>query len=267
MSKTQVDVCIIPAAGKGSRWAPISGYLPKEMLPLIDRPVLDWVIDEAKASGCKEIIIVINKQKQLIKDYLINHQDHRQVKFHFVYQEKPLGITHAMLLCQKIIKDRPFAMALPDLPTISHKPVLKQLVEAYEKQNGKSHIISFSSFPGDTLHFYTECLIELRKDKLLDIIHFCPKQINPPRPHHPGSKLRMSGRYVFNPEIFSVTEKLMKNFEGSEANEVVTLKEALEIGQNVLGLDIDGHTYDTGNPTLYVRANTAFFKRKISKKK
>lgn len=267
MSKTKVDVCIIPAAGKGSRWAPVSGYLPKEMLPLIDRPVLDWVIDEAKFSGCNEIIVVINKHKELIKDYLLSNKNHKKIKFHFVYQEKPLGITHAILLCQKIIKNRPFAMALPDLPTISHKLVLKQLIEAYEKQKGQSHIISFSSFPSDTLHFYTECLIELRKDKLLDIIHFCPKQTNPPRPHHPGSKLRMSGRYVFNPEIFSVVEKLMKNFEGSETNEVATLKEALGIGQNVLGLDIDGHTYDTGNPILYVRANTAFFKRKISKKK
>lgn len=266
MSKTKVDVCIIPAAGRGSRWAPVSGYLPKEMLPLIDRPVLDWVIDEATSAGCNEIIIVINKHKQLIRDYLSHNKTHSRIKFHFIYQEKPLGITHAMLLCQKIIKYRPFAMALPDLPTISHKPVLKQLINAFEEQSN-SHIISFSNFPSDTLHFYTECLIELRQDKLLDILHFCPKQVDPPRSHHPGNKIRMSGRYVFNSQIFKVIEKIMKNFEGPEANEVVTLKEALKMGQNVLGLNIDGHTYDTGNPTLYVRANTAFFKKKIFKKK
>lgn len=267
MQNSKIELCIIPAAGRGSRWAPVSGYLPKEMLPLIDRPVLDWVIDEVKNSGCHEIIVVINKHKELIKDYLLKHKDHKKIKLHFVYQEKPLGIAHAMLLCQRIIKDQPFAMALPDLPTISHKPVLKQLIDAFEKQNGKSHIISFSAFPGDTLQFYTECLVELRTDTLLDIVHFCPKQADPLRPHHPGNKIRMSGRYVIKPDIFPIIEQLIKNFEGNEINEVVPLKKAREDGQSVLGLSIDGHTYDTGHPTLYVRANTAFFKKKLAKKK
>lgn len=267
MVNSKIDVCIIPAAGRGSRWAPVSGYLPKEMLPLIDRPALDWVMDEVKASGCSEIIVVINKHKQLIRDYLLSNKDHKKVKFHFVYQEKPLGITHAMILCQKLIKDQPFAMALPDLPTISHKPVLKQLIEGYEKLKSSSHIISFSTFPSDTLSFYTECSVETRNDQLLDIVHFCPKQNDRLQPHHPGSKIRMSGRYVVKPEIFKVIEKLMKNFEGHEINEVAAFKEAAAQGQGVLGLAIDGHTYDTGNPTLYVRANTAFFKKKLAKKR
>lgn len=266
MANSNIEVCIIPAAGKGSRWAPVSGYLPKEMLPLIDKPVLDWVIDEVKSSGFNEIIVVINKHKELIKNYLSEHKDHKKIKFHFVYQEKPLGITDAILLCQKIVKDRPFGMALPDLPTISHQPVLKQLVGGFDRIKGESHIISFSTFPADTLHFYTECSVELRKDKLLDIVHFCPKQTDPNGSHHPGSKIRMSGRYILKPEIFPVIKKLMKNFAGNELNEVVALKEAIANGQSVLGLNIDGHTYDTGNPTLYVRANTAFFKKKLSKK-
>ena len=262
-----ITTCIIPAAGKGSRWAPVSGYLPKEMLPLIDRPVLDWVIDEVRSAGCNEIIIVINQHKQIIKDYLISNKDYKKVKFHFVYQDKPLGVTHAMLLCQKIIKDLPFAMALPDLPTIAHKPVLKQLINAFENINGSAHIISMSNFFTDTLQLYTECLVEQRSDKLLDIIHFCPKQADSKKSHHPGSKIRMSGRYVIKPEIFQIIQKLTKNFEDSEVNEVASFKMALEEDQKVLGLAIDGHTYDTGNPTLYVRANTAFFKKKLSKNK
>lgn len=265
--KRSVTICIIPAAGKGSRWAPVSGYLPKEMLPLIDRPVLDWVIEETVSSGCNEIIIVLNKHKELIKNYLSNHKKHKKVKFHFVYQEKPLGIAHAMQLSQKFIKDQPFAMALPDLPTISRRPVLKQLIEAFDRSKGKANILSFSTFPSDTLHLYTECLIETREDKLLNIIHFCPKQVDSTKSHHPGSKIRMSGRYVIKPDIFRAIKNLMKNFEGNEVNEVVAFKKALEEKQNVVGLSIDGHTYDTGNPTLYVRANTAFFKKKLSKKK
>ena len=262
------NICIIPAAGRGSRWAPVSGYLPKEMLPLIDRPVLDWVIDEVLASGCSEIIIIINKQKELIKRYLSKRKNHKRVKFHFVYQEKPLGIAHAILLCRNLIKGNPFAMALPDLPTISHKPVLKQLIQSFEQLRGESSIISFSIFPADTLHLYTECLVERRDDKLLKILHFCPKQDDQTKSHHPGSKIRMSGRYVMKPEIFSIIEGI-ENFGESEIkfNEALAFKKALEKGQSVLGLAIDGHTYDTGNPTLYVRANTAFFKKKLYKRK
>lgn len=261
-----ITTCVILAAGKGSRWAPISGYLPKEMLPLIDRPVIDWVIDEVITAGCTEIVIVINKHKELIRNYISNKKSHKKVKFHFVYQEKPLGITDAIFRCQKIINNQPFAMALPDLPTISKKSVLKQLIESYKETNCKSHILSFSPFPSDTLHLYTECLVENRSHKLLNIIHFCPKKNSSTEPHHPGNKIRMSGRYVIMPKIFEAIKKIKKT-ENGESNEVVAFKQALESGQSVLGLAIDGHTYDTGSPTLYVRANTAFFKKKLSKKR
>ncbi|SRR5258708_2313350 len=258
-----ISTCIIPAAGKGSRWAPVSGYLPKEMLPLIDRPVIEWVVDEAIAAGCNDLIIIINKQKQIIKKYLTkNDRFKKKVNFHFINQEEPLGLTHALSLTKKILGDKLFAVALPDLPTISKKPVLGQLINNY---SGNGHLISFSTFPTDTLHFYSECLVELRKDKLLNIIHFCPKSADA-RPHHPGNKIRMSGRYVFNSSIFKITDHLLSKKVEAEINEVVALKEAVEKGQEVLGIEIQGHTYDTGTPAGYVRANTAFFKKKFAKK-
>lgn len=265
MSKTVISTCIIPAAGRGSRWAPVSGYLPKEMLPLIDRPVIDWVVDEVINSGYNQIVVVTNNQKKIIADYLLKKHAKSKVKLIFVNQPVPLGIAHALLLCRKYINNQPFAMALPDLPIISHRPVLKQLLNAYNLTNGEAHIISFNHFSTDTLYHYTECLLEQRPDKLLKVVHFCPK--NPDnKAHHPGSKIRMSGRYILNPEILVVIDSLMKNFTSGEVKEFDALKKAMESSQQLLGVDIEGHTYDTGNPLSYVRANTAFFKKKLSKK-
>ncbi len=261
-----IDLCIIPAAGRGSRWAPVSGYLPKEMLPLIDRPVIDWVIEEAINSGCRKIIVVINKHKRLIKDYLLKDKAlTKKAQLIFVNQEQPLGISHAMLLCQKFIDDQPFSVALPDLPTIAQRPVLGQLIKAFELNQAKSHIISFNNFPADTLHHYTECLLKTQSNKLLDITHFCPKNPNN-QPHHTGGKLRMSGRYVFLPEIIPVINDMLKNYQGEEIKEFDAIRQAISEGQPVLGLSISGHTYDTGNPATYVRANTAFFKKHLAKK-
>ena len=257
----KIGICIIPAAGHGSRWAPVSGYLPKEMLPLVDKPVIEQVIDEAIAAGCEQIIIVINKQKQVIKNYLL--KTNQRVKLRFVHQNKPLGIAHAMLLCKNLIGKNPFVVALPDLPTISHKPVTKQLMQSFEKIKRAAHLVSFDKFSLETLHLYSECLIKPDKDRLLRIKHFCPKGKNP---HHAGVRLRMSGKFVFKPEIFPVIESLMKKPFGEEISDRTALRAALESGQRVLGLEILGHTYDTGYPEGYVRANTAFFKRLARKR-
>lgn len=267
MVSRPVSICVIPAAGKGSRWAPVSGYLPKEMLPLIDRPVIEWVITEAIQSGCKEIIVVINKQKEVIKKYLEQNKSlTKKTKIHFIYQNEPKGLAHAILLCQPIIGDRPFVVALPDLPTLSHKSVIRQLVETFHK-NSSAHIVSFDSFPPESSHLYTECLIERERDGKLKIIHFCPESNDPNKQHHPGNKLRLSGRFIFLPSVFITLNRLMKKFKGVQVKDDHLLQEEFQLKHLILGVQISGHTYNTGAPADYVRANTAFFKKMISKKK
>ena len=262
-SKALIDICIIPAAGKGSRWAPVSGYLPKEMLPLVDKPVIEWVINEAIAAGCKKIIVIINPHKKVIKKYLQGLREiQKKAEIEFVSQDEPLGIAHALLLTKNIIQQNPFFVALPDLPTLSKKMVLAQLGKAFEVVNGEANIVSFGSFPPFTQHLYSECLTQMRTDGLLDIIHFCPKDVVNKSAHHPGNKLRMSGRYIFVPEIFSAIEKLADSRIEGEIKDTDALKAAIEDG---LKVSINGHTYDTGNPENYVRANTAFFKKQFAK--
>jgi len=258
----KIDYCIIPAAGRGSRWAPISGYLPKEMLPLIDKPVIEWTVDEAIYSGCKNIIIVINKQKELIKKYLVNTKKHHvNIQYTFVYQKSPKGIAHAIWCCRNLIKKDVFCVSLPDLPIISKKPALKQLINVYLKE--KSHYISFDKFPPENLDLYGECLTQKKFDKLI-IRHFCSK-VSSKKPHHKNNKIRMSGRFIFTTKIFPIIKSLLKNRIKTEITDVDALHAALEARQNVYGIKIIGHTYDTGTPKGYVRANTAFFKKSIIK--
>lgn len=263
--KQSVNTCIIPAAGKGSRWAPVSGYLPKEMLPLVDKPVIEWVTEEVIASGATKIIIVINKQKKIIKDYFSkNKKLNKRVSIHYVYQDQPLGIAHAVYLSKNIIEGKPFSMVMADMPSISKTPALKQVIKGYT-QTKSDHAVSLDKFPPDRMHLYGECLLRSRKDKYLDVGHFCPKDKEPQTPHHPGNKFRMSGRFVFSNMIFPIIESLLKVKSTGEINDRDTLQLALRQKHSVVGVRISGHTYDTGTPVGYVHANTTFFKRKIAR--
>src|SRR3990167_8248474 len=131
----KIDTCIIPAAGKATRWAPVSYYLPKDLLPLINKPVITWVIDEAIQSGCKKIIIVMNKEKEIMKNYLVNHTDyHKRVDLIFVNQNDFAGISKALLKSKRYLNNSPFLVALPDLPTISETPVIRQMLDVYRSE-------------------------------------------------------------------------------------------------------------------------------------
>lgn len=255
-----IKTCVIPAAGKGSRWAPISGYLPKEMLPLVNKPVTEWVAEEVASSGCKKIIVVINKSKEIIKKHLLANKNlTKKANFEFVYQNKPLGVAHAIWLCKKAIGENDFGVALPDLPTLSRVPALLQLTKHHKSQ---THIASIDKFPRETRNSYTECLLEKSGERFYKIKHFCPK-VSQKKPHHPNVDLRMSGRFVFSSNIWPIVEELAKKLKSNEITDVDMLNSALEDNQEVYAVRITGHTYDTGTPKNYVRANSAFFKKEL----
>ncbi len=260
----KITSCIVPAAGKGSRWAPISGYLPKEMLPLVDKPVIEWILGEIINSGITKIIVIINKNKEIIREYINNSKLPKRADIVFSYQESPLGLADVLRSMEHEVTDEYFAMALPDLPTISKTPVLKQLIKTYQKQNKAVHLLSFSKFPPQYRNLYSECLLKKTSPRLYEVEHFCVK-VSDTKPHHKNQKIRMSGRYIFRRDIFDAAESIFKEFKGTELNEVDSLNYALK-NSKIMGYEIQGHTYDTGMPQLYVRANTAFFKKYISKR-
>jgi len=251
-NKTQITTCIIPAAGKGSRWAPISGYLPKEMLPLIDKPVIHWVIDEVIDSGCTKIIVVINNSKEIVKEYLSKQKFGKNIKIHYVYQDKPKGVAHVIYLSKKYLDSKPFALAMPDLPTISKKPALLQLIKV-SKSYKNVNIISFDKFPPQDLKLYGECELDKIDKNIFNVVAFRKSKLN----------LRMSGRFIFQPNVISTIKPLLKSTK-CEVSDQDLLKKSLNLGEKIIGVKIQGRTYDTGTPTGYVRANTAFFKKKFN---
>ena len=250
------NTCVIPAAGMGTRWAPISSYFPKEMLPLGNKPVIEIVINEIVASGIHNIIVVINKKKDIIKKYFQENKTFiPKTNLYFVYQKKPAGLADVILLCRPLIKQTAFCMALPDLPTLSPVPAIKQLIGVYSQGHQKQHLVSFAKFPRESRHLYGECKVS----KSMEIIHFCPKQQSL-KPHHPAFIFRMSGRYIFQESIFDAAQKTIKN-NPNEINERMVLELSLSEGVPSLCVPISGKTFDTGYPAGYATANNLFSSR------
>ena len=262
--KHEISTCVIPAAGIGSRWAPISSYVPKEMLPLNNQPVIEQVITKVLKSGIKKIVIVISPQKEIIKRYISENLGKDKAKIIFVYQKTPKGLADVMLLAKKHIREKAFAMSLPDLPVISNKAVLLQLIEAFDKTQGKYHIVSFDRFPKSRRHLYGECKIRrIEPDsKYFNIIHYCPKDKDLSKSHHENSSLRMSGNYIFKREIFAAAKMVLESARG-EVNERAVLEQSLKDGVPSLCVPIIGKTFDTGYPQGYATAVIAFFKKSL----
>ena len=117
MSTNLIKYCVIPAGGLGSRWSPVTNYIPKVMIPLINKPTIDYIIKEAKDSGCSEIIIVIDKGKNIIKKYLqSNIYLNKDVNLHYIYKPKIRGIAEVIYLARNIIKNNFFSMIISDHP-------------------------------------------------------------------------------------------------------------------------------------------------------
>ncbi|OGM31319.1 hypothetical protein A2803_03955 [Candidatus Woesebacteria bacterium RIFCSPHIGHO2_01_FULL_44_21] len=178
----------------------------------------------------------------------------------FVNQNDFAGISKALLKSKRYLNNSPFLVALPDLPTISETPVIRQMLDVYSSLKDKAHVVSFDKFKESESRFYGECLIKLEKNNLLKIAHFCPTNQHSKKPHHKNNHTRMSGRFIFTPEIFPVIRNLLAHkTEGVEINDRSALGEAQKLGQSVIGYKIKGKTYDTGYPKGFRLAYNAFY--------
>lgn len=258
MSKQQVRTCIIPAAGKGTRWEPISKYIPKEMIPLGGQATIEYTVREAIDSGIKKVIVVINPQKEIIKDYLLKQLKSHKDKLEFVYQNKPQGIAETILLSGKFIKNEPFAFVFPDMPSLYKTPPLRQLINSYKSLNNKASLISFAKYPAKNTLFYGEFLLGKKSKGLFKVIHLCPRAKTPKDAHHKNSKLRGAGRYILSSRILPLVEECLKNNQNREINDGEILSLAIERNHNVLGQEIDGHIFDVGTPKGYGQAFPKF---------
>ncbi len=261
-----VKKAIIPAAGLGTRFLPATKAMPKEMLPIVDKPTIQYIVEEAIESGIEDIIIVTGKGKRAIEDHFdhnfelednlvkkekfallekVNHAS--SVDIHYIRQKDPKGLGHAVWCARKFIGNEPFAVLLGDDIVRAETPSLKQLIQQYEET--QSSIVGVQQVPDDETHRYgivDPSTIEGRRYQVNNFVEK-PKQGTAP------SNLAIMGRYVFTPEIFDFLDKQQIGAGGE-----IQLTDAIQMLnelQNVYAYDFEGMRYDVGEKLGFVKTN------------
>ncbi|WP_406944937.1 UTP--glucose-1-phosphate uridylyltransferase GalU [Halobacillus sp. SY10] len=265
----KVKKAIIPAAGLGTRFLPATKAMPKEMLPIVDKPTIQYIVEEAIASGIEDIIIVTGKGKRAIEDHFDNNfelednllkkekyelldkvKETSNVDIHYIRQKEPKGLGHAVWSARNFIGNDPFAVLLGDDIVEGHTPCLKQLIDQYEETG--SSVIGVQQVGEDQTHRYgivDPSGNEGRRYQVSDFVEK-PKQGTAP------SNLAIMGRYVLNPEIFGFLDQ-QKTGAGGEIQLTDAIQELNEL-QKVFAYDFDGKRYDVGEKFGFIKTTIEF---------
>lgn len=262
---------IIPAAGLGTRFLPATKAQPKEMLPIVDTPTIQYIVEEAVASGIEDILIITGRGKRAIED----HFDHslevellleekrnehllnlvrdisNMVDIHYVRQKQPRGLGHAVYCARKFIGDEPFAVLLGDDVIVSEKPCLKQLIEVYEKRGGS--VLGVQRVPKQDVGKYG--IVDPEDDCDAETIKVA-SLVEKPDPECAPSELAVMGRYIIEPEIFDILGKTMPGIGGE-----IQLTDALKVladKKNVAAHVFEGKRYDVGDKMGFLQATVEF---------
>ncbi|MBP0128919.1 MAG: UTP--glucose-1-phosphate uridylyltransferase GalU [Nitrospira sp.] len=270
MSRVEVRKAVIPAAGLGTRFLPATKASPKEMLPLVDKPLIQYAVEEAVASGIEDIIIITGRGKRAIEDHfdrsveleenlkssgkaqLLSQMRHISTLANFCYVRQPeaLGLGHAVLCAQRLIGDEPFAVILGDEVIDAPVPGLAQLIHAYKKRQGA--ILGVQQVPDHEVNRYG--IVSPRT--IAAGIHRVEGLIEKPSPDKAPSNLAVIGRYVLPPEIFSILRKTTPGKHGE-----IQLTDALrELAKQspMFALEIQGQRYDAGDKLGFLIATVEF---------
>ena len=265
-----IEKAVIPAAGLGTRFLPATKAQPKEMLPIIDKPTIQFVVEEAIASGIKDILIITGRNKRAIEDHFDTSFELekkleengkkellKEVKsisdladIHFIRQKEQLGLGHAIYCARQHIGNKPFAVLLGDDIIQSKIPVTRQLIELYNKYN--SSVIGCEFVPKEKIERYG-IIDGVQKD---DNCYLVKDLVEKPKAAVAPSNLGIIGRYILTPEIF----KILSNTDRGLNNEIQltdAIKELLKI-QNVYSYKFEGKRYDIGNKFDYLKAIVEF---------
>jgi UTP--glucose-1-phosphate uridylyltransferase len=266
VSKGAVTKAVIPAAGLGTRFLPATKAQPKEMLPVVDKPAIQYVVEEAVRAGIDDILIITGRGKRTLEDhfdrnfeleyYLEQKGKDDQLKeiktlaemadIHYVRQGEPLGLGHAVLVARKHVGDNPFVVMLGDDIMDDRSLVLEGMIETYA-QYGRS-VVALKAFPVEDMVSYGCVKPEPVTDTLVRILDIVEK----PSPAAAPSNLAVMGRYVFTPEIFSKLEQVTPGV-GGEIQLTDAIAGLLE-QQAVYGFKFEDGRYDIGKKLDYLRA-------------
>lgn len=270
----RVRKAVFPVAGLGTRVLPATKAIPKEMLTVVDRPVLQHAVDEAREAGIEHFVFVTGRGKQVIEDHFDMSyeledtlQKRGKLKEYealmadlpaagatsFTRQQAPLGLGHAVWCARDIIGDEPFAVILPDMITLPGQRktrCIAQCLDAYEKHGG--NIIAVEEVPPEDTHMYGVVSVKQDFGATFQIGGMVEKPAKGTAP----SNLIISGRYVLEPQIFDILEKIEKG-AGGEIQLTDGMKKLSE-AQDFFGVRFDGRTCDTGSKLGFLMANVHF---------
>lgn len=264
----RIRKAVLPVAGLGTRFLPATKAVPKEMLCVVDRPVVQHVVDEARAAGIEHFIFVTGRNKAVIEDHfdiayelnrtlegrnktkeleLLARDQPQAGQTSFTRQQEPLGLGHAVWCARELVGDEPFAVILPDMLS---RGSMEQMIAAYDRHGG--NIIAVEEVPEDQTHQYGIVSVGQEFGQTFEITGMVEK---PPKGTAPSNYI-ISGRYILQPEVFD----LLSTQERGAGNEIQLTDSMIRLmkDQPFFGMKYQGKTYDTGSKIGFLMANVAY---------
>ena len=273
MTQPAIRKAVFPVAGLGTRFLPATKAMPKEMLTVVDRPVIQHVVDEARAAGIEHFIFVTGRNKGVIEDhfdsmYELEHTLEQRGKTRelesllndlpaagqtsFTRQQAPLGLGHAVWCARDIVGNEPFALLLPDMLHFAQSPCLGEMIAAYGEHGGNH--IAVAPVPEDQTHQYGIVGVQDATAKVSEI----HQMIEKPAPGTAPSNLHITGRYILQPEIFGLLENQETGAGGEIQLTDAMIKLQSERRQSFHAVRFDGDIYDCGSKIGFLTANIAY---------
>jgi UTP--glucose-1-phosphate uridylyltransferase len=271
-SPQRIRKAVFPVAGLGTRFLPATKAVPKEMLPVVDRPVIQHVVDEARSAGIEHFVFVTGRNKSPIEDHFDRQPELEATlsergktnelavlaealpeagRTSFTRQQAPLGLGHAVWCARDIIWDEPFALLLPDMLHYGDKPCLAEMIEAYNEHGGNH--IAVSPVPDSETHQYGIVGVEDKNAKVSRITQMVEK----PKPGTAPSNLHITGRYILQPGVFDVLATQERG-AGGEIQLTDAMLAMQKAGKPYHAVRFDGTIYDTGTKIGFLLANVAY---------
>ncbi len=269
----RIRKAIFPVAGLGTRFLPATKAMPKEMLPVVDRPLIQHVVDEARQAGIEHFIFVTGRNKSVIEDHF-DRQFELEVTLSergkkselaalsqdlpdagaasFTRQQSPLGLGHAVWCARELVGREPFALLLPDVLVQHPRGCLAQMIDAANELDGNANIVAVEEVPPERVHMYGVVGVGAPKGKAFSIT----KMVEKPKASEAPSNLSITGRYILQPEIFDQLEKQAAGAGGEI--QLTDAMVALARTQPFYGLKFEGRSFDCGSKIGFLTANVSY---------
>ena len=270
--KSKVTKAIFPVAGLGTRFLPATKSVPKEIMTLVDRPLIQYAIDEARAAGIKEFIFVTSRGKSALEDYfdhahrleadlrkkgktelleILKATNMESGEIAYLRQHKALGLGHAVWCARRLIHNEPFAVILPDDVIAAEKPCLQQMIEAYEETGGS--MVAAMEVPPEKASSYG--VLDVMED--MGSVVSAKGMVEKPAPGTAPSNLAVIGRYILSPNVLKTLNK-KETGAGGEIQLTDAIAREIESERGVYGYRFRGQRFDCGSKAGFLQATVSF---------